>query len=94
MDAGMDRIRRRLQVTGHVQGVFFRDSVRRLAERHGVAGWASNLDDGSVELVLEGPPDDVGRVVEFAREGPRGARVDHVDVAEEPPEGLTAFRIR
>jgi acylphosphatase len=94
MDAGMERIRRRVHVIGHVQGVFFRDSVRRLAERHGVSGWATNLDDGSVEVVLEGTPEDVARLVAFSREGPRGARVDHVDVAEEPPEGLVAFEAR
>jgi acylphosphatase len=89
----MDRIHRRLHITGRVQGVFYRDSVRRLAERHGVAGSATNLDDGSVEVVLEGAPDDVARVVAYAREGPRGARVDQVDVAEQPPEGLQGFRI-
>jgi acylphosphatase len=94
MDAGMERIRRHLHVTGHVQGVFFRDSVRRLAEQHGVSGWATNLDDGSVEVVLEGAREDVARLVAFSRDGPRGARVDRVDVAEEPPEGLDAFETR
>jgi acylphosphatase len=77
-----------------VQGVFFRDSVRRLAEGHGVTGWVRNNWDGSVEAVLEGEPDDVERVVAFMREGPRGARVDRVEVADEQPEDLTGFGVR
>jgi acylphosphatase len=87
-------VRRRAIVHGHVQGVFFRDSVRRLAERHGVRGWVRNNRDGSVEAVLEGNPEGIERVVEFMREGPRGARVDHVDVVDEQPEGLAGFAVR
>ena len=52
-------MRRRVIVHGFVQGVFFRDSVRRLADRHGVAGWVRNTGDGSVEAVLEGSPEAV-----------------------------------
>jgi acylphosphatase len=87
-------VRRRAIVHGQVQGVFFRDSVRRLAERHGVSGWVRNNWDGSVEAVLEGDREDVKRVVEFMREGPRGARVDRVEVADEQPEGLSGFGVR
>jgi acylphosphatase len=74
--------------------VFFRDSVRRLAERRGVAGWVRNNWDGSVEAALEGEPDTVERVVAFMRDGPRGARVDRVEVADEEPEGLSGFDVR
>lgn len=87
-------MRRRAIVHGHVQGVFFRDSVRRLAERLGVSGWVRNNWDGSVEAVLEGERDSVDSIVGFMREGPRGARVDRVDVADEDPEGLTGFDVR
>ena len=87
-------MRRRAIVHGHVQGVFFRDSVRRLAERFGVTGWVRNNWDGSVEAVLEGDRDSVDSVVGFMREGPRGARVDRVEVADEEPEGLTGFDVR
>ena len=89
-----DRVRRRVQVRGRVQGVFFRDSARREADRHGVAGWASNEPDGSVELVLEGPPEGVERVLAFCRTGPRGASVDDVEEREEEPEGLEGFAVR
>jgi acylphosphatase len=86
-------IRRRVVVHGFVQGVFFRDSTRRLAARHGVAGWVRNRPDGTVEAVFEGPGDAVERLVAFAREGPRGARVDRVDVLDEPPEQLSGFAV-
>ena len=84
-------IRRRVVVHGHVQGVFFRDATRRLAEREGVAGWVRNRPDGAVEAVFEGEPEAVERLIRFARKGPRGAQVEGVDVAEEEPEGLRGF---
>jgi acylphosphatase len=87
-------VRRRVVVRGHVQGVFFRDSVRRLAERYGVAGWVANRRDGAVEAVLEGEPEAVERLVRFCSEGPRGARVDSVEVTEEEPEGEHGFSVR
>jgi acylphosphatase len=87
-------IRRRVVVHGHVQGVFFRDSAQRLAQRHGVSGWIANRWDGTVEAVFEGEPDAVDRLVEFCRSGPRGAQVDSVDVSEEDPEGLSGFTVR
>ena len=87
-------IRRRVIVSGRVQGVFFRDSLRRRAQSHDVAGWACNRSDGAVEAVFEGRPDDVERVIEFARTGPRQAEVENVEVSAEEPEGLTGFEVR
>jgi acylphosphatase len=86
-------IRRRVVVHGFVQGVFFRDTVRRAAVGAGVTGWVRNNRDGTVEVVLEGESAAVGRIVEVCRTGPRGARVDRVDVLEEEPEGLTGFPV-
>jgi acylphosphatase len=86
-------IRKRVIVHGSVQGVFFRDTVRRRAQTAGVAGWIRNNRDGTVEGVFEGDPDEVERLVAFCRRGPRGAEVEHVDVVEEPPEGLAGFRV-
>jgi acylphosphatase len=87
-------MRKRVVIHGQVQGVFFRDTTRRLAEQHGVAGWARNNWDGTVEGVFEGEPDAVERLVAFAREGPRGAVVERVDVNEEDEEGLEGFSVR
>ncbi|HEY8630057.1 MAG TPA: acylphosphatase [Gaiellaceae bacterium] len=87
-------IRRRVIVRGLVQGVFFRDSTRRLAQRHGVSGWVANRADGAVEAVFEGEADAVERLVAFSREGPRGAQVESLEVTEEKPEGLSGFAVR
>lgn len=86
-------IRRRVIVHGFVQGVFFRDSVRRRALTAGVAGWVRNNRGGTVEAVFEGDPQAVERMAAFCREGPRGARVDRIEVLVEEPEGLVTFRI-
>jgi acylphosphatase len=87
-------IRRRLIAHGHVQGVFFRETVRRRAVAAGLSGWAANLPDGTVEAVFEGEPEAVERLIGFCREGPRGARVEWVDVAAEEPESLAGFDVR
>jgi acylphosphatase len=86
-------IRRRVVVHGFVQGVFFRDTVRRQAQARGVAGWVRNNPDGTVEAVFEGEREPVERLVELCRQGPRGARVDRIDVVDEEPEGLRVFEI-
>jgi acylphosphatase len=87
-------IRRRVVVYGQVQGVFFRDSTRRLAHQHGVSGWVANRADGAVEAVFEGDADAVERLVVFSHKGPRGAQVESVEVTEEQPEGLSGFAVR
>lgn len=86
--------RRRVVAHGNVQGVFFRDSTRREAERRGVAGWAENLSDGTVSAVFEGSEEAVEAMVEFVRRGPGHSTVDSVDVAVEEPEGLSGFLAR
>ena len=79
---------------GRVQGVFFRDTVRRRAESLGVAGWVTNRDDGAVEAVFEGPDEAVEAMVELCRRGPGRAEVTRLEVTDEEPEGLGGFRIR
>ena len=88
------RMRKRVVVQGAVQGVFFRDTTRRLAQQHGIAGWVRNNPDGTVEAVFEGDEEAVARLVAFAREGPRGARVQRVDVYDEENEGLSSFTVQ
>ncbi len=87
-------IRRRVVVHGHVQGVFFRETTRRLADQHRVAGFVRNAPDGTVEAVFEGEPDAVERLVDFARHGPRGAVVERVEVFDEEPESVHGFSVR
>lgn len=87
-------MRRRVIVSGRVQGVFFRDSCRRQAAARGVHGWVRNLADGRVEAVFEGAPSDVEQLVEWSRHGPRLAVVEEIAVQNEEPEGLGTFDIR
>ena len=87
-------VRSRVVVRGRVQGVFFRDTVRRRAGTRGVSGWVTNRRDGAVEAVFEGDADAVAALVEFSRAGPRGAEVEQIEVTEEQPEGLSGFEIR
>lgn len=86
-------IRSRITIDGQVQGVFFRDSLRQRALAAGIAGWVRNNRDGTVEAVFEGDQASVEAVLAFARKGPRGARVDRVEVVDEPVEGLTNFAV-
>lgn len=87
-------IRRRVVVHGLVQGVFFRDSVRRRALTTRVSGWVRNTGDGAVEGVFEGERGAVETLLAFCRVGPRGSRVDRVEVIDEPAEGISGFSIR
>lgn len=86
-------IRRRVVVHGLVQGVWFRETTRRTAERHGVAGWVRNRADGTVEAVFEGSVEAVERLVGFCRLGPPEARVTRVDVEAGEPSGLSGFDV-
>ncbi|MEU8002345.1 acylphosphatase [Catellatospora sp. NPDC049111] len=87
-------IRRRVVVSGEVQGVYYRDTCRQQARAAGVAGWVRNRHDRTVEAVFEGTPDGVDRLVAWTRQGPELAIVDDVAVFEESPEGLSGFDIR
>jgi acylphosphatase len=86
-------VRRRVIARGHVQGVFFRDTVRRRAQGAGVSGWVRNRPDGAVEAVFEGPAEGVDSLVEFCRHGPRAAEVSALEVSDEEPDGLDGFRV-
>ncbi len=89
----MMTVRRRVVVSGRVQGVFFRDTCRRVAQQAGVAGSASNRRDGTVEVILEGDEEAVDRVISWCRRGTEHARVEGVDVRDEEPQGVEGFRV-
>ncbi|HMK35714.1 MAG TPA: acylphosphatase [Desulfomonilaceae bacterium] len=83
----MTTIRRRVLVSGLVQGVNFRANTRAAARHAGVYGWVRNLPDGRVEAVFEGEPEKVNHMVAWCRKGPSFSRVSHVDVRDEEPTG-------
>ena len=71
-----------LLISGRVQGVGYRDSMRIEAQKAGCTGWVRNRPDGSVEAVVEGEPGAVAGVIAWAKRGPPGARVDRVQVSD------------
>ena len=81
-------------VRGAVQGVFFRAETRDRARSLGLAGWVRNAADGSVEGVFEGEDERVESMVEWCRRGPRGARVDDVEVTWSEALAEDGFSIR
>lgn len=87
-------VRRRLVISGRVQGVFFRDRCQAEARAHHVAGWVTNRPDGRVEVVLEGDPAAVAAVEAWCQHGPRRAAVTHVDAVDEAPTGTADFQVR
>jgi len=87
------RVARKLVISGRVQGVGFRWFTQDAASREGVTGWVRNLPDGRVEALVEGDAEAVTRVERALRSGPRGARVDDVNVGEEEPGGYRRFTI-
>jgi acylphosphatase len=87
-------VARRAVVHGRVQGVFFRDTVRRAAQQRGVSGWAANRPDGTVEVWLEGESDAVDSMLRVLHDGPPRAEVERVDVDEVEPQALSGFEIR
>jgi acylphosphatase len=89
----MGVIRVRAVVEGRVQGVFYRDSCRREAQRLGVSGWVRNRPDGSVEVVAEGPRERVEDLLTWCRQGPPRASVTGLSVTDEAPAAERSFRI-
>lgn len=87
----MSAVRRRVRVRGTVQGVGFRWSCAREADRLGVHGWVANRPDGSVEAAVEGEPAAVDALLAWLAHGPPGAFVTAAEVAAEEPVGDVAF---
>lgn len=78
----MDRLSKRLIVTGRVQGVGFRFYTQRKARELGLAGWVRNCRDGSVEAVIQGAPSAVEAMIAWARRGPPSAVVADVQITD------------
>ena len=83
----------RLYITGTVQGVFFRAFIKENAERYNVKGFTRNLEDGRVEIFLEGNTDDVNKMIELAKKGPKHSQIKKVDVKPERHQGFKDFKV-
>lgn len=89
-----DRTRVHVFVNGDLGGADFRQAIADKANELGVTGWVKNLADGRIEAVLEGPRDEVYRVVGLCRAGPAGTRVSGVQVDREPPKNERVFKVK
>lgn len=91
---GVEVVRYRVVVRGRVQGVWYRESCRRVADGLAVDGWVRNRGDGTVEAVVEGPEAAVEKLLAWMGEGPARAVVVGVDARPEEPLGEAGFRVR
>lgn len=83
----------RIYIDGTVQGVFFRNFVKENAERHNVKGFVRNLEDGRVEIFAEGDSEDVNKMVEVCRKGPKHAMIKKVTEKPESFQGFKTFKV-
>jgi acylphosphatase len=93
LEVTMEAVRRRVLISGRVQGVGFRVACAREAGAAGVAGHVRNLPGGGVEAVFEGPPAQVDALVAWCRRGPSSAVVREVRVSDQTVTGETGFAI-
>lgn len=87
-------IAKRLRIHGRVQGVGYRESMRREATRLQLHGWVRNRADGTVEALIYGPAQAVECMSAWAETGPRFAKVEHVDIETADPPDHPDFLIR
>ena len=83
----------RLYVEGLVQGVFFRSFIKENAERYNVKGFIRNLEDGRIEIFIEGNSDDVNKMIELAKKGPKHSQIKEVEIKPERFQDFKSFKI-
>jgi len=83
----------RIYITGTVQGIFFRNFVKENAERHDVKGFVRNLEDGRIEVFLEGDIDGVRKMIELCKKGPKHAQIRNVEEKSESFQGFRTFKV-
>lgn len=83
----------RLYISGLVQGIFFRVFVKENAERYNVKGFVRNLEDGRIEIFLEGKTADVEKMIELCKKGPKNSKIDKIEEKEEKFQDFKTFKI-
>lgn len=82
-----------MKISGRVQGVYFRQSTHRKAHELNINGTVRNSDDGSVEIFAEGNDEDMLKFIEWCKHGPARAKVERIDINDEPLKNLRGFII-
>lgn len=83
----------RLYINGTVQGIFFRDFIKENAEKCNVKGFVRNLEDGRVEVFLEGDNNAVNKMVELCNKGPKHSQIKNVEMKVERFQGFKVFKV-
>ena len=83
-----------MAISGNVQGVFFRQSVQEWADSLGIAGFAENRDDGSLYIEAEGESEDLECFIDWCRQGPPQAKVEHIEQRALSVENQSGFAVR
>jgi acylphosphatase len=83
----------RLYINGTVQGVFFRVFIKSNAEKYNVKGFTRNLEDGRIEVFLEGDANDVNKMIELCKQGPKHSQIKNVEMKPEKFQGFNTFKI-
>lgn len=84
---------RRLYLKGMVQGIFFRQYLKENADRLNLRGFTRNLEDGRVEVFIEGNPDEVEQMIEICKKGTKLANIKDVEIKEEKFQDFKEFKI-
>lgn len=83
----------RLYISGIIQGIFYRNFIKENADKLNLKGFVRNLEDGRVEIFLEGNPDDVRKMIEIAKKGPRHSEIKNVEEKQEKFQDLKSFKV-
>ena len=83
----------RIYVDGTVQGIFFRSFIKQNAERLNVKGFVRNLEDGRVEVFVEGNTDEIYEMIEICKKGPKHSQIRKIDIKPERFQDFKSFKI-
>lgn len=83
----------RLYITGTVQGIFYRAFVKENAEKLNLKGFVRNLEDGKVEIFLEGDNENVDKMIELCKQGPKHSQIKNVELKEEKFQDFKQFKV-
>jgi acylphosphatase len=83
----------RVYINGIVQNVFFRGFIKENAERYNVKGFVRNLEDGRVEIFLEGDSENVNKMIALCKQGPKHSQIKKVEIKEERFQDFKTFKV-
>lgn len=83
----------RAYISGNIQGIYFRSFIKENAEKYNVKGFVRNLEDGRVEVFLEGNSEDVNKMIEICKTGPKHAQIRNIEIKEEKFQDIKNFKV-